>query len=378
MKKTFGIAFTLLCLSVSPVVNAGTNTEINVNPEVTTHIVMPENITMVDISTDKIVGDQCTDNIVRLKPRLDDDGKYADYEQNEHMATVTIIGERHIAQFDLIYRLSAKEADSFYEVAYSETNSYTNPEIAMPKDEMARYAWAVASEKRHYNNVKSVANGMKARVNNIYSVGDYFFLDYTLENKTKIPYDIDEVRVKLTDKREAKATNVQTVEIKPVFSLNKTKKFKKKLRNVLVLEKLTFPEDKILKLEISESQISGRIINLEIEYEDILNADGFDMTKINQIRNAGRNVVNIVQPTMPVNAVEYSEYNRVCQERDALVDELEDIKSELNKLSNDYETIENAYSTMAKSMSMVSYGKGSAAELKTKVTESLEKKGRKK
>ena len=32
-----------------------------VNEEVTTHIVMPENIKLVDISTDKLVGNQCAD-----------------------------------------------------------------------------------------------------------------------------------------------------------------------------------------------------------------------------------------------------------------------------------------------------------------------------
>lgn len=61
-----------------------------------------------------------------------------------------------------------------------------------------------------------------------------------------------------------------------VFSLNYAKKFQKNYRNVLVLPKLTFPDEKVLRLEISENQISGRVIVLTIEYEDILNADGFD------------------------------------------------------------------------------------------------------
>ena len=107
-------------------------------------------------------------------------------------------------------------------------------------------------------------------------IGDYFFIDYSLQNKTKIAYDIEELRVKLTDKKETKATNSQTIELTPVYSLNPVKKFKKNYRNVLVIEKLTFPDEKVLRLEISENQISGRVITLTIEYEDILNADGFD------------------------------------------------------------------------------------------------------
>lgn len=45
-------------------------TVIYVNDQVTTHLIMPENIKLVDISTDKLVGNQCADNIVRLKPKV--------------------------------------------------------------------------------------------------------------------------------------------------------------------------------------------------------------------------------------------------------------------------------------------------------------------
>lgn len=167
-------------------------------------------------------------------------------------------------------------AASIYQVAYSDTRSYINPEVSMPMSEMARYAWAVYGSKRKFNQVVSKAHGMKAIVNNIYSIGDFFFIDYSLQNRTKIAYDIEEIRVKLTDKKETKATNSQTIELTPVFSLNHAKKFKRDYRNVLVLPKLTFPDEKVLRLEISENQISGRVIVLTIEYEDILHADGFD------------------------------------------------------------------------------------------------------
>jgi hypothetical protein len=50
-------------------------TTVYVNDQVTTHIIMPENIKMVDISTDKLVGNQCADNIVRLKPKVCHDGQ---------------------------------------------------------------------------------------------------------------------------------------------------------------------------------------------------------------------------------------------------------------------------------------------------------------
>lgn len=254
------------------------NEKIYVNSEVTTHIVMPENIKLVDISTAKIVGNQCTDNIVHIKPYLESDSLQAvgSYKDNELLGTITLIGERHIAQYDILYTQSPGMAASIFEVPYNHTRSYINPEVSMPMAEMARYAWAVYSSDRKYNQIVTKAHGMKAVVNNIYAVGDDFFIDYSLQNKTKISYDIEEIRVKLTDKKETKATNSQTIELSPVFTLNSSRKFKKNYRNVLVLPKLTFPDEKVLRLEISENQISGRVIVLTIEYEDILHADGFD------------------------------------------------------------------------------------------------------
>lgn len=273
MKDKIIAATLALCAVAIP---ATAKEKILVNSEVTTHIVMPENIKMVDLSTTKIIGNQCADNIVRIKPFIEADSIPTHYREGELMGTLTLIGERHLAQYDVVYTAAPSRAASIHRVPYAGLDSYINPEVSMPQSEMARYAWAVYGSGRKYNQVVSKANGMKAIVNNIYSIGDYFFIDYSLQNSTKIAYDIAEVRVKLTDKKEVKATNSQTVELSPVYSLNLARKFKKNYRNVLVLDKLTFPDEKVLRIEISENQISGRVITLTVEYDDILNADGFD------------------------------------------------------------------------------------------------------
>ena len=273
MKDKIIAATLALCAVAIP---ATAKEKILVNSEVTTHIVMPENIKMVDLSTTKIIGNQCADNIVRIKPFIEADSVPTHYREGELMGTLTLIGERHLAQYDVVYTAAPSRAASIHRVPYAGLDSYINPEVSMPQTEMARYAWAIYGSGRKYNQVVSKANGMKAIVNNIYSIGDYFFIDYSLQNSTKIAYDIAEVRVKLTDKKEVKATNSQTVELSPVYSLNLARKFKKNYRNVLVLDKLTFPDEKVLRIEISENQISGRVITLTVEYDDILNADGFD------------------------------------------------------------------------------------------------------
>mgnify|MGYP001026055566 FL=1 len=282
--KVFLTAMALSVLSLTASATTPKQT-ILVNDDVTTHIVMPEDIKMVDLSTTKIIGNQCADNIVRIKPFIESDpeAELTGYSEGELMGTLTLIGERHLTQYDILYTKNPTRAASIHQVQYSGLSSYINPEVSMPKSEMARYAWAVYGSDRKFNQLVFRANGMKAIINNIYSIGDYFFIDYSLQNKTKIAYDIEEMRVKLTDKKEVKATNSQTIELTPAYSLNLAKRFKKNYRNVLVIPKLTFPDEKVLRIEISENQISGRVITMTIEYDDILNADGFDSDILKKI-----------------------------------------------------------------------------------------------
>lgn len=246
------------------------------NEAITTHIVMPENIKLVDLSTNKIAGNQCADNIVKVKADTTmTDGQF--------IGTITMVGERCIALYDLYYTSSPTIAATLYYVPQQHLTSYQNPAVKMPLKSMAEYAWYIYLSGRKFNNIKSKAYGMTMTVNNIYAVDDYFFIDFSIRNHTNVKYDIDELRVKLMDKKETKATNSQTLELTPEYLLLDIKQFKKNYRNVLVLKKLTFPEEKILQLEIYESQISGRTITIPIAYEDILHADAISDAVINTL-----------------------------------------------------------------------------------------------
>lgn len=202
----------------------------------------------------------------------------------------------------------------------------------MPEGEMANYAWAIANSDRKYNMVRSNAYGINASVYNIYSIGNYFFIDLYLKNKTNIAYDIAQMRVTLADKKETKATNSQTLELTPAYVLNNNNSFKKDYRQVVVLDKLTFPEEKVLNIEISEDQISGRVITIPIEYEDILNADCFDKAKLNAYEYVAKE-----------NRSLYKEINRLTDElrnKQRLLDkanlEIDDLGGKLKKTKSQY------------------------------------------
>ena len=244
--------------------------QLTVNEQVTTVITASEPVRFVDISTDKVVGDQPIDNIVRLKP------KEGGHEDGEVLAIVTIVTERYRTQYALLYTTRVREAVTDKEIQLQERNAYHNPAVSMSTVEMTRFARRIWNSPAKIRNVATKAHRMTMRLNNIYAVGDYFFIDFSIDNRTNIRFDIDEMRIKLADKKLAKATNAQTIELAPALILESAKTFRHGYRNVVVVKKMTFPNDKILTVEMTEKQISGRNISLNIDYEDVLSADSFN------------------------------------------------------------------------------------------------------
>lgn len=242
---------------------------LTVNEEVTTVITASEPVRFVDISTDKVVGDQPIDNIVRLKP------KEGGHEDGEVLAIVTIVTERYRTQYALLYTTRVREAVTDKEIQLQERNAYHNPAVSMSTVEMTRFARRIWNSPAKIRNVATKAHRMTMRLNNIYAVGEYFFIDFSIENRTNIRFDIDEIRVKLADKKLTKATNAQVIELTPELVLEAGKTFRHGYRNVVVVRKMTFPNDKVLTIEMTEKQISGRAISLNIDYEDVQSADSF-------------------------------------------------------------------------------------------------------
>ena len=250
--------------------------QLTVNEQVTTVITASEPIRFVDISTEKVAGDQPRDNIIRLKP------KEGGHEDGEVLAIVTIVTERYRTQYALLYTTRVREAVTDKEIELRERDAYNNPAVSMSTAEMIRFARRIGNSPAQIRNVATKAHRMTMRLNNIYAVGDYFFIDFSVENRTNIRFDIDEIRVKLADKKLSKATNAQVIELTPTLVLERGKVFRHGYRNVIVVKKMTFPNDKILTIEMTEKQISGRNICLNIDYEDVLAADSFNTTLLEE------------------------------------------------------------------------------------------------
>ncbi|NQX54477.1 DUF4138 domain-containing protein [Pedobacter panaciterrae] len=261
-------------LLFSSSVSSQTLPNIDLPENVSLHFISPEPIQYVDISIKSISGDLPIKNVLRIK-RIPD--SVAGKGSNLNLlpdAIVTIAGESFMAQYRIRYVpvVGGKEYPTQIEIL---------PEHMKPLEsgtklsdvQLEKLATSLLFKKTQHNIAKSKAFGISGNINNLATFGDYVFIDIGYQNGTNLKYDTEEVRFKIEDQKINKATTVQSVEIKPQFILFKQPAFRKQFRNVYVFRKFSFPGHKVLKIELNEKQISGRVIGIKLKYKNLLEAD---------------------------------------------------------------------------------------------------------
>ncbi|WP_026966562.1 conjugative transposon protein TraN [Algoriphagus terrigena] len=244
---------------------------IYIDEEISLHFLSPEPIQYVDISTDNMIGDIPLENVFRVKAIRDSVSDLNGY--NKSLGVITIIGQKFIAQYDLWYAHDERQLKTQIEILPINTSPLEVGKIPLSDQELRYFSIEAFKGKKKDKITKSSQYGISGQVNSIYTVDDYIFLDISFTNKTNLKFDLDQVRFEIEDKRITKATNVQSIEIEPEYQLFTPESFEKKYRNIYVFKKFTFPNSKVFTIELSESQISGRTLSLEIKYADLLAAD---------------------------------------------------------------------------------------------------------
>jgi conjugative transposon TraN protein len=225
------------------------------------HFLSPEPIQYVDISNKSIEGDIALPNLLRL--RFKDSALYSG-------AIVTIVGEKFIAQYRLVPVTSTEH--QLVEIAPEDTRPLDISGIGLSQGQLKHLAYTLfCTSPKKIRQIKSF--GIKARLNQVYTAGDYIFIDLSYKNMTNLRYDIDNFRFKIEDKKVTKASNVQSIEIQPELALFEVPSFSKTYRNIFVFKKLSYPGNKVFNFELREKQISGRVITLSISYKELLEAD---------------------------------------------------------------------------------------------------------
>ncbi len=259
---------------------------------VTLHIISPEPLEFVDLSSPRLLGDLPKENIARIKidelfekeqvldsvfaTATKEKGMTPPFKKEEEtpLGIITLVGKSFLAQY---HALPADPGS--HEI---QTNFYILPEhmqplemtrLALSPKELSELSSRVLSFEKKAPIRQTKSYGLTLGLNGVYSRDEYLFLDLFLKNSTGIPVEISDLKFSIEDKKLFKSTNEQSVPLQPLFAHQKSEGFRKSYRNVFVFEKLSFPSSKVVKIRLVEEGFSARTIELVIPYSQLLKAD---------------------------------------------------------------------------------------------------------
>ena len=252
---------------------------LEISKGVSLHIVSPEPIQFVDLSTNNLTGDLPAENIARIKiteNSVSDSTKIGTKINMNDLGVITVVCQSFMAQYKVSYLNYKKEAVTNIQIQPEDMQPLEYPKMSFSNTELQKFSLDILRKKEIKNPIREVKSlKLTMQINNVYVVNDYIFLDMTFLNSSNLGYDIDALKFSVEDKKIYKATNNQSIALHPVYQLYNQKQFKKSYRNIYVFKKFTYPNSKVMKIRLIEEQLSGRAIEMKVKYSDILNADTF-------------------------------------------------------------------------------------------------------
>ena len=254
-------------------------TNLEISKGISLHIISPEPIQFVDLSTNNLTGDLPSENIARIKITDVQDAYSLAYKKNislNDLGVITIVCQSYMAQYKVNYLDFKRNAVTNIQIQPEDMQPLEYPKMAFSSTELQKFSLNILRQKTVNKPIREVKSlKLKMQINNVYVVNDYIFLDMAFLNSSNLGYDIDGLKFSVEDKKIYKATNNQSIALNPVYQLYNQKQFRKSYRNIYVFKKFTYPNSKVMKIRLMEEQLSGRAIEMKVKYSDILNADTF-------------------------------------------------------------------------------------------------------
>jgi conjugative transposon TraN protein len=138
---------------------------------------------------------------------------------------------------------------------------------------MTAYANAVLV---HQPVIKSLDHGkwnMHLRLTGIYIKGDVLYYQLSIQNQSSLDYSVDGLRFSIKDRKVAKRTSIQEIELHPLLIAGNATLIKAHdvTTIVVALEKHVIPDKKMLVVDVVEKG-EGRSLTLRVSNKHILGA----------------------------------------------------------------------------------------------------------
>jgi conjugative transposon TraN protein len=234
----------------------------------TSHLVCPDKVNYVQAGDYSIVQAEVVPelaNLIRLKAA----------QPFERPTSLTVVCADRIYSFELQY---GNDALITYPIeTFDSQKAMTFSGKMMPDYLLKDLCDQVLDQHQvQLRKLKTEKDGIKIRLNSIHLKNDALFFELQITNKTNMAYDVESFNFWITDRKKAKATNVQEYQVFPEYQRNKVQRIPGEVtvREVFVIEKMTIPDQRILKIELNEKALgnTGRKLSFNLKNKDILKA----------------------------------------------------------------------------------------------------------
>ena len=261
----FGAAavhFSVCAQQVQPV---NTNS-LKVSDTKTSHLVCPDKVSYVQAGDYSLVQAEVVPeltNMVRVKAT----------QPFDKQTSLTVVCANKIYSFELQYE---NDVPITYPIeTFQSQSAMTFSGKLMPDHVLKELCDQVLSKHKHqFHKRKAEKDGITIRLNSISLKNDALFFELEINNKTSMAYDVENFNFWITDKKKAKATNVQEYQVFPEYPRNQVQRIpgEETVREVFVMEKMTIPDGRILKIELNEKALgnTGRKLSFNLKNKDIL------------------------------------------------------------------------------------------------------------
>ncbi len=236
----------------------------------TTNLVFPYAIKSVDRGSQSILAQKAigAENILQIK---------AGNEDFKETNLTVITAEGRLYSFLLNYaahppvlNLAFLNTEPIAQLATLTTENYNIAEVENASRK-------VAAAERKTCMIKGKKFGIHVQMNGLFILDNVMYYRVNIQNYSNINYDIDQLRFYIRDKKIAKRTARQEIEVTPIHIHDNTGVVDGQSQHTIVyaLPKMTIPDQKQLFIQVMEKN-GGRHLELQIKNKIIVKARTID------------------------------------------------------------------------------------------------------
>lgn len=252
----------------------------------TVHVIFPSAIRYVDLGSSDLLAAKAdgTENVLRVKAAL------RDFSRESNLSVITEDGAYYsfnVKYADEPVKLSVEMADFLHDgEAVNRPNNALDiylQELGCESPLLVKLIMQsiYKNDRREIKHIGCKRFGVQYLLKGIYVHNDLLYFHLQLKNSSNVPFNVDSLTFKITDKKVAKRTAIQEQVVWPVRAYNNVQVIggKRTERMVFTLPKFTLADDKQLVVELHEQQ-GGRHQTFTVENADLVRARVINELKV--------------------------------------------------------------------------------------------------